>query len=328
MMVVTVSGSHPTNISVIVRLNAGVEVKTGAQDFSWDDLKVVVAVGEHGNLSRAAEALDINHSTLFRRLGAIETTLGLSLFLRHRTQYVPTIAGAELISLGHRIGDDTTFVLKTIQEEVTGFSGDIRITTSDALLHDYLNPLIASFSRNNPLITFHVSTGNESVNLLEGGADIAFRATTTPPGHLSGRKVGVAVWAAFGLREQWEGVSVSHESLMEQRWVSFSHTMAKLKAYAWIENNIPSENIIFRGDSVLSVASAISSGIGIGLLPCMHGEQAGGLIQLGPRLEVISEDIWFLAHPDVRKSAKIREFMNHCIQYMSDNRPEIFGSCA
>lgn len=45
--------------------------KMTSQNFSWDDLKTVMAVGEHGNLSRAADALGINHSTLFRRLGAI-----------------------------------------------------------------------------------------------------------------------------------------------------------------------------------------------------------------------------------------------------------------
>ncbi len=84
------------------------------------------------------------------------------------------------------------------------FSGEIRVTTSDALLQDYLNPLIASFSRVNPHITFQVSTGNESVNLFDGGADIAFRATRDIPEHLSGRKVGSAFWAVYGLREQWE----------------------------------------------------------------------------------------------------------------------------
>ncbi|MFP3467651.1 LysR family transcriptional regulator, partial [Leifsonia sp. SIMBA_070] len=114
--------------------------------FSYDDLKVVLAVGEHGNLSRASDALDMNHSTLFRRLGAIENVLGLSLFLRRRSQYVPTAAGAELILLAHRVEDDVNHVLRSITEEVRGLSGEIRITTSDALLYDYLVPLIASFT--------------------------------------------------------------------------------------------------------------------------------------------------------------------------------------
>ncbi|HDW2023270.1 TPA: LysR family transcriptional regulator [Enterobacter ludwigii] len=299
--------------------------KMTSQNFSWDDLKTVMAIGEHGNLSRAADALGINHSTLFRRLGAIETSLALALFLRRRTHYVPTKAGTALIALGHRIEEDIHYVLQNIEEDECGFSGEIRVTTSDALLQDYLNPLIASFSRVNPHITFQVSTGNESVNLFDGGADIAFRATRDIPEHLSGRKVGSAFWAVYGLREQWEKKQVNAMALTEHRWVSFHYAMSKLNAFLWIEKNIPEKNITFRGDSVLSVASAISSGIGIGLLPCMHGNQIDKLAQISPIAEGLGEDIWLLAHPDVRKSAKIREFMNHCSHYLAENRKRIFG---
>lgn len=298
--------------------------KTTPQDFSWDDLKTVISIGEYGNLSRAADMMGINHSTLFRRLDAIESSLSQVLFLRRRSQYVPTKAGAALIALGHRIKDDISDVLQNIKEDECGFSGEIRVTTSDALLQDYLNPLIASFIRINPHISFQVSTGNESVNLFDGGADIAFRATTEVPEHLSGLKVGSAFWAVYGLREHWENKRPDLATLSEHRWVSFSYDMSRLNAFLWIEKNIPEKNIIFRGDSVLSVASAMASGMGLGILPCMHGNQIDKLVRISPEVEGVGEDIWLLAHPDVRKSAKIREFMNHCMQYLSENRKKIF----
>jgi len=293
--------------------------------FSWDDLKVVLAVGEHGNLSRASEALDMNHSTLFRRLGAIESVLGLSLFLRRRSQYVPTVPGAELISLAHRVEDDVNGVLRSITEEVRGFSGVIRITTSDALLYDYLVPLIATFTDKNPKISFVVSVGNESANLSEGQADIAFRATYNVPEHLSGRKVGSATWAVYGSRTKWAGKHAEMAQLGELEWSSFSHSLSKLKAFAWVEENIAPEKVRFRGNSILSVAAAVAGGIGVGLLPCMHGDEQENLVRISPVFAEIKEDLWFLAHPDVRKSAKVREFMNHCIQYLTDERENIFG---
>jgi len=293
--------------------------------FSYDDLKVVLAVGEHGNLSRASEALDMNHSTLFRRLGTIENILGLSLFLRRRSQYVPTVPGAELISLAHRVEDDVNGVLRSITEEVRGFSGEIRLTTSDALLYDYLVPLIASFTAKNPKISFSVSIGNESENLSEGQADIAFRATYNVPEHLSGRKIGSATWAVYGSRKEWEGKQIDCKHLRELEWSSFSHSLSKLKAFMWIDSNVPKEKIRFRGNSVLSVAAAVSGGIGVGLLPCMHGDENDNLVRISPVIPEIKEDLWFLAHPDVRKSAKIRDFMNHCIQHLTDERSNIFG---
>jgi len=292
--------------------------------FSWDDMKIILAIGEYGNLSRASAFLDINHSTLFRRLGALEELLGLTLFLRSRSQYVPTSAGMELISLAGRMKDEMKCVLSNVTEEVRGFVGEIRITTNGALLHDYLSPLIASFSHQNPQISFYVSIGNDEVNLETGGADIAFRATNSVPPNLSGRKVGVAKWAIYGNRDQWQGESLSLDQLKTCRWLGFTPSLSRLRAHKWIEANVDKDKIVFRGDSVLSIASAIHNSVGIGLIPVMHRHHYDDLVRLSPVFPDIEEELWFLAHPEVRKSAKVREFINHCAKYIAEHEEEIF----
>jgi len=293
--------------------------------FSWDDLKIIQAIGEFGNLSRASAFLDINHSTLFRRLGALEELLGLTLFLRHRTQYVPTTAGAELITLAGKMRDDLKCVLSNVTEEVRGFVGEIRVATNDALLQDYLTPLIASFSAQNPQITFFVSVGNEDVNLETGGADIAFRATVNVPESLSGRKVGVAKWAIYGHKDEWPDDKVTLDQLKSHRWLGFTPSLFRLRAHKWIETNVDKDKIVYRGDSVLSIATAIHNKMGIGLMPVMHTRHYDDLVRLSPVFNDIQEELWFLAHPEVRKSAKVREFINHCAQYISEHQDEIFN---
>ena len=54
----------------------------------WDDLRVVLAVFRQGTLSGAARSLGVTHSTVFRRLGAIEQQMGARLFERFRDGYV------------------------------------------------------------------------------------------------------------------------------------------------------------------------------------------------------------------------------------------------
>ena len=60
------------------------------KNVAWDDFRLVRAVAVARGLPGAAEALGINHSTVFRRLGGIETALGIKLFERHRNGYVLT----------------------------------------------------------------------------------------------------------------------------------------------------------------------------------------------------------------------------------------------
>src|SRR5690606_19697913 len=51
-----------------------------AQLANWDDLRLFLAVARAGTLSGAARALGVNHSTVFRRVGAFEEALEVRLF--------------------------------------------------------------------------------------------------------------------------------------------------------------------------------------------------------------------------------------------------------
>ena len=70
---------------------------------SWDDFRHVKAIADNGSLGGAAQALGINHSTVFRRLGQIEQRLGSRLFKRDRAGYALTPAGEEMVRLAQRM---------------------------------------------------------------------------------------------------------------------------------------------------------------------------------------------------------------------------------
>jgi hypothetical protein len=48
----------------------------------WDDLRYLLALGEAGSLAAAAKALKVDHSTMSRRLAALEASLGTKLVSR------------------------------------------------------------------------------------------------------------------------------------------------------------------------------------------------------------------------------------------------------
>ena len=73
---------------------------------SWDDFRHVKAIADRGSLGGAAQALGINHSTAFRRLGQIEQRLGSRLFKRSRAGYSLTPAGEEMVRLAERMEQD------------------------------------------------------------------------------------------------------------------------------------------------------------------------------------------------------------------------------
>src|SRR4029453_6173190 len=76
------------------------------RNLGWDDFRLVKAVADAGGLPGRAARLEVNHSTMFRRLGQIEDALGVALFERHRTGYVLTPAGEEMVALAERVDED------------------------------------------------------------------------------------------------------------------------------------------------------------------------------------------------------------------------------
>jgi len=77
-----------------------------AQPLEWNDVHLVLAVCREGTLSGAARVLGVNHSTEFRRVGAIEQKLGVRLFERLATGYVMTEAGEAMLESGERMENE------------------------------------------------------------------------------------------------------------------------------------------------------------------------------------------------------------------------------
>ena len=63
---------------------------------NWDDLRLFLAVAREGSISGGARQLGVQHSTVSRRLRALELELGARLLERKKSGYELTAAGANL----------------------------------------------------------------------------------------------------------------------------------------------------------------------------------------------------------------------------------------
>jgi DNA-binding transcriptional LysR family regulator len=292
---------------------------------SWDDLRIIRAVGKNGALAPAAAMLDVNSSTIARRLSKVEETLGVPLFDRRRTGYVTTAQGEELIALAERVELDVVTVARRVSGHVQGRVGDLRITTSDSLLLHFLTPMIADFKTHHPAIRVEVIVGNSSLNLARGESDIAVRATERPPENLFGRKVANIAWAPYVSRSNCVSSSPGMDALYDRPWVSYGGKLSGLKAFNFVEKRVRHDNIAYRTDSVAGAAAAIAAGLGVGYLPCMLGDLSPDLLRVGAVEPELNDELWLLTHPDIRKSGRICAFMTHCVEAISKNRDLVEG---
>ena len=275
---------------------------------AWDDFRLVKAVAEAGSLPEAATVLGLDHSTVFRRLRQIETALGVPVFERSRTGYRPNEAGVEIVALAGRVDEDITAVLRRVAGQSPSPAGEVRIATSDALLFDLLVPLLAAFKMACPDVRLDLVTGNFAVNLSRRDADVAIRATSTPPETLVGRKIGRIAWAAYGQAgEAGEGAGLFDG---ERPWVGFGDGLAGLAAASHLRAHVPERRIACRFDTVGGVVAGVAAGIGPGLLPCFAGDRHRSLARLTSPIAALETDLWLLTHEDLRHVPRVRVLLD------------------
>ncbi|MBC9175863.1 LysR family transcriptional regulator [Pseudoroseomonas ludipueritiae] len=297
-------------------------MKDAAKTLAWDDFRLIKAVAEARSLPAAAASLGVNHSTVFRRLRQIESMLGFPLFEKHRSGYALTQAGEEVAALAARVDEDITAVTRRLAGQAPAPAGEVRIATSDSLLADLLMPMLARFRLACPDIRLDVVIGNAALNLSRRDADIAIRATDTPPETLVGRRLARIAWALYGAAE---AVPVQADLLAEGNWLSLSDSLGQLKAVRFLRRQVPPERIVCKFDSVCALGQAAEAGLGLAHLPCFLGDTRLGLRRLAPPEPDFAADLWLLTHPDLRHTPRIRTLMDALAAEITRMQPLIEG---
>lgn len=291
--------------------------------FSWDDLKVVLAVAEARGLAPAAERLGLDGSTVFRRLGQIEARLGHKLFERHRSGYVPTPAGAEMASLAARMQEDVAALAMKLSDRAMMAEGEIRVTTNDTLLVHLLMPIFAAFRQAHPGMRLEVVLADEALNLARRDADVAIRATDEPPENLVGRRLATLAWALYARADG--AAAIDLDSLPDHDWVMLDDGFDSAPATRFVRDRVPPERLVYKVNAVIGLADAVEAGIGIGPLPCFVADRRPGLVRLAPPDPAFATSVWLLTHPHLRHAPRVRAFMDFTAAEIAARRALLAG---
>src|SRR5664279_388089 len=116
-----------------------------SSELSWDEFRLVKAIADSRSLTGAAERLGLNHSTVFRRLAALEKSVGALLFERSRTGYDATPAGSEMAAVATSMADSIFDFQRRVAGRDSEPSGLLRVTTGEMVGQRFLPAIMATF---------------------------------------------------------------------------------------------------------------------------------------------------------------------------------------
>lgn len=281
---------------------------------TWDEMCLVHAITNVGTLSGAARSLDVSHPTAFRRLNKLEQKMEVRFFDRARDGYSATVAAEEVSTLVQRLMNDVLAVERCISGQDLRPSGTLRITTTDTLLFGWLLPSLQEFRISYPEIKLELVVSNAVFSLSKREADIAVRPAEKPDENLLGRKIGTIAQAAYMAKNLTNTVDKS-EVVDSIDWIGPDESMSYPGFNRWLEKENLVERCRIRVNTVYGMLSAAKAGLGLAVLPCYLGENDKQLIRVGQEITSMAVDLWILTHPDLRKTERIRVFLDHVARF-------------
>ena len=286
----------------------------------WDDLRYVLAIFRDRSSTRAGERLGVSHTTVSRRLRGIEDALGVRLFDQTPQGFVPTAAGQDVAEVAERMEAE----LMSLEGRVLGadakLEGKLRVATMDMLFRRY-RAAFSSFVTRYPSVELTVTASNTEVSLTRREADVALRISNTPPEYLVGRKVGRLDFAIYASKQLVERVGPG-ATLEDYPWLAWDERDPSMRWLdAWLAANAPRARIAMRLDfNMLVLREAIYGGIGVHFLACFDGDDDPELQRIGPIDPGHSRDLWLLTLPELRRTHRIRVFMDHMEELIRASR--------
>ncbi len=155
----------------------------------WRDLRFVLAVGQHESIRRAAGALEVDPTTVSRRIDQVEEDLGTTLFVRRRQRWRLTDAGHVVLRHAERMAGEVRSLRHDLDQLAGTVEGSVRLTAVDAVITTWLVPQLPKLRRRHPQLQLEFYATPENVDLHAGRADIALRLDRPRPLDLKVKKL-------------------------------------------------------------------------------------------------------------------------------------------
>ena len=137
---------------------------------SADDLLVLLAVGRSGRYNTAAEELGLNHTTISRRIAALEQSIGGRVLARSRGGWELTDLGREALSAAEAV--ESAVRSLTVDPAARTLEGVVRISATDGFSAYIAAPAAAQVQRRHPKVAVEIVAATRRATQQRSGLDI------------------------------------------------------------------------------------------------------------------------------------------------------------
>ncbi|WP_159843471.1 LysR family transcriptional regulator [Nocardia sp. CY41] len=293
---------------------------------SADDLLVLLAVGRSGRFVTAAEELGINHTTISRRIAALEQTLGGRVLTRVAGGWELTDLGREALAAAEAVES----AVKSLAADESGnrvLEGVVRISATDGFSAYIAAPAAAEVRRRHPKISVEIVATTRRASQQRSGLDLEIvvgrpqvhRATAT---HLADYCLGL-----YGSREylREHGAPATIEDLARYPLVYFIDSMLQVDDLDLASSFAPTMRESVSSTNVFVHVEATRASAGLGLLPCFMADRHADLVRVLSDSVTVTLGYWLVARTETLRRPEVAAVVTAIRAMVADQRDTLLG---
>jgi DNA-binding transcriptional LysR family regulator len=281
----------------------------------WNDLRIFLAIAHEGTLGAAARKIGQTQPTMGRRLRALETAIGHTLFQRTGEGFVLTDEGQLMLAHAERMEEEALSLGRALDGAGEQLSGLLRLSCSDWFGVWMLSPALAEFSRQHPGIVLELLTDARLYSLARREADIAFRIRPFEEAEVISRRLLRMSYAAY-IRH-----GAAHPSAGDGAGcplVIMDTAFGSMPDVKWIERMLPNAHVAARSNNREVQARLCALGVGLAVLPAPLGDGTAGLERVDLGEPPPTRDTWLGYHRDMRRARRVRALVDLVVERLAD----------
>lgn len=274
---------------------------------NWDDMRFFLVLCRTNSFVSAAHELKVTHSTVARRISALEASLQTQLFQRTEKGCQITSAGEVLLPYAERL---ESTVIK-LEERVSGrdnlLSGCIRIGSPDGIGNSFLAARLSNFQKVHPALEVELIPVPMYYSLSKREIDILITVQRPKAGKFIARKLTTYKLGLFAAGQYLENHQeiLRKEDLRGHRFVGYIDDLLFDQDLRFMEDFYPGVTPIFRTSTVIAQMNAVVAGAGIGVIPYFMAHAEKELVPVLPD-HSIERGYWLQYNPDSKQIARVR----------------------
>ncbi|AAU38613.1 MULTISPECIES: LysR family transcriptional regulator [Pasteurellaceae] len=276
-------------------------------NLDWNDLHYFVLLVEKETLTAAANALDVEHGTVSRRIERLEKQLGLHLFNRINKRYLLTDDGRDLYAEAKKLQLNIKQFAQTAQDKCQSM-GEVTVSAPPFVANSLITPLLAHFYRRFRHIRLILNSDSGLSNLHRSQADIALRIAQPKQDDLVAHRLMNVEYRWFAHRDY---LACTPES--ERQFLSLNLTGTHQQ---WLQTQLTGKSVRFACNDFNIMKSAVLQQLGVGLLPVCYIDSPD--LAAVKNMEYFRAPLYLVMHEDVRQSQKVRMAADFLIENLRD----------